>query len=205
MKNTEKVGLISVISLIVFALIFLNVYFNGFLVKFDYLVNALVPQTQNSLFVSVANIIGIIFDTSVLIPISIILFVFFWFKLNKRNSLFFLIIMLVDAGLIWIIKNIFQRARPINALIPDKSFSFPSGHVTSSVVFLGALVYLIFREPKHKSRRIFFLVLSVFLILLISLSRLYLNVHWFSDILGGLTLGLFILTAGILLNESSNQ
>lgn len=84
-------------------------------------------------------------------------------------------------------------------IIPEDQYSFPSGHSSAATAFCGALLYLIARDIipcKHK--KIAFTCLSV-IPLLIAFSRVYLGVHYFSDIIGGIFLGLIWLAFSIIL------
>lgn len=202
MKHTKKLILISLISLILFILIYLEVYLKGFLFKMDLSLNSLIPHIQNSAFTVIAKITSFIFDTAALMVITIILCIFLWFKRGKKYSLFFLITMLFNGLIILLLKDLFQRPRPLNSLIVDTSFAFPSGHTASAVVFFGLITYLIFKKSKSQDWKIGFFVFSIFMVLFIGFIRLYLNVHWFTDVLGGLAIGTFILTISILINES---
>ena len=84
-------------------------------------------------------------------------------------------------------KVFFQRARPTNALalIQETSYSFPSGHATSAVALYGFIAYLLVRFEKSWPQRIFVLVVTIAIIGLIDVSRLYLGVHYLSDVLAG--------------------
>ena len=95
-----------------------------------------------------------------------------------------------------ILKLIFQRARPsismVRVLGPDMGYSFPSGHAMVSVAVYGILIYLFLQRYKGSGRMAFMLGVTI-LIILIGLSRIYLGVHWLTDVLGGWMVGLCIL------------
>jgi len=95
-------------------------------------------------------------------------------------------------------KLIILRDRPMGALVTILGFSYPSGHALGSIVFIFLLIYLFSDRIKHWHFQIFFKVGLVFLIGIIGFSRLYLNVHWFTDVVGGYTLGLFWFTLMLL-------
>lgn len=100
-----------------------------------------------------------------------------------------------------IVKVMFDRARPVigTPVIQAEGYSFPSGHAMLAICFYGALIYLSFRYIKNKNLRIISYVFFSIFILLIGLSRVYLGVHYPSDILGGFSLGAFWLGLCILL------
>ena len=95
------------------------------------------------------------------------------------------------AGLLsFITKYLINRPRPIEALIKmPTSYSFPSGHTLTSIVFYLTLCYLITINFKDYKRYLIML-LTLILIFIIALSRVYLGVHYFSDVIGGLILGI---------------
>jgi len=88
------------------------------------------------------------------------------------------------------IKYIIHRNRPdILRLIDIGGYSFPSGHSMVSISFYGFLIYLCCKNYKTKWRYLIVSLLAI-LILLIGLSRIYLGVHYASDVLGGFLLGI---------------
>lgn len=95
----------------------------------------------------------------------------------------------VGAGVIdWTLKHVIRRPRPpyAEAFYVEHGFSFPSGHATMSLVAFGMLAYLLiaFWAPARRAPLAISLG-AVFLALLIGFSRLYLGVHYFSDVVGG--------------------
>ena len=85
-----------------------------------------------------------------------------------------------------IIKFIMQRPRPTEfRIIEETGYSFPSGHSMVSLAFYGYLIYLIYKYINNKHlKRTLIIILSV-LICIIGVSRIYLGVHYTSDVLGG--------------------
>jgi membrane-associated phospholipid phosphatase len=105
-----------------------------------------------------------------------------------------------DALLLQVLKTEVASPRPLNALIVEGDYSFPSGHLTSILVLLGMLTYFAYqtRKPVFKVLAVATPVLGV----LMGLDRLYLNIHWLSDIIAAPFLALFIVTATIVVIES---
>lgn len=85
-----------------------------------------------------------------------------------------------------ILKNIVERPRPIGyRLIDETGYSFPSGHSMISTAFYGLIIYFIWKNVKNKKMRNISCVLLGFLVGLIGISRIYLGVHYASDVIGG--------------------
>ena len=97
-----------------------------------------------------------------------------------------------------IIKFIMQRPRPTEfRIIEETGYSFPSGHSMVSLAFYGYLIYLIYRYIKNKYIKWLLIVLLSILICLIGISRIYLGVHYTSDVLGGFLLSISYLVVYI--------
>jgi len=96
------------------------------------------------------------------------------------------------------LKDFFLRLRPLNAFVQYDSGSFPSAHAAVSAAFFFVLIYLLAPQIRSWIKRELFVVGSVLIIIVIGLSRIMLNVHWFSDVVAGWALGLFCATASIL-------
>jgi undecaprenyl-diphosphatase len=89
------------------------------------------------------------------------------------------------------LKAVVHRARPPHAALTlhHLSFSFPSGHAMGSTVGYGMLAYLLLLACRGRTVRVMVIVLATMLILLIGISRLYLGVHYLTDVLGGYAAG----------------
>ena len=97
------------------------------------------------------------------------------------------------------LKHLIQRARPLDTVIPADGFSFPSGHAFASTVFYGMMIYLVWRLTDRPWARALATGLGAGVILAVGLSRVYLNVHYLSDVAAGWAIGLAWLIASVLL------
>ena len=93
-----------------------------------------------------------------------------------------------------ILKNIFQRERPVtgNILIDEVGFSFPSGHTTNNVAFYALAIYLVCINVKNKTVRNVCCGIFTVIPILIAFSRIYLRVHYPTDIIAGFCLGIVL-------------
>ena len=74
-------------------------------------------------------------------------------------------------------------------LVMAYGYSFPSGHAFSAMMIYGFFMYLIWGMGQLRIAKLMLLFVSIFLIFLVGLSRVYLNVHWLTDVLGGYAAG----------------
>lgn len=104
-------------------------------------------------------------------------------------------------------KHLFLRARPeqVFHLIEQGGYSFPSGHSVTSVVVYGLLLYLIGKHCKNPALRKCLSAVCLIFALFIGPSRLYVGVHWFSDVVCGMLIGLMVMTIYILLLEKLEE
>lgn len=97
-----------------------------------------------------------------------------------------------------IIKEIVARPRPeILRLVHETSYSFPSGHAMVATGFYGYLIYIAYKKISKESLRNTIIALLSILILLIGMSRIYLGVHYATDVIGGFIIGSIYLTVYI--------
>ncbi|HYH14083.1 MAG TPA: phosphatase PAP2 family protein, partial [Flavisolibacter sp.] len=102
----------------------------------------------------------------------------------------------------YVMKLTFQRVRPPNPLIdPLHNFSFPSGHATSAFIFYGLLAYLVWKTNLSKTYKVLIGMLLILFSLLIGFSRIYLRVHYSSDVVAGFCIGFAWLILSIYLFE----
>lgn len=105
---------------------------------------------------------------------------------NKKIGICIYLNLLLVTILNLTLKNIVQRPRPTEyRMINELGYSFPSGHSMASAAFYGFLIYLIYKKIENKKLKIILISLLSLLILLIGVSRIYLGVHYTSDVFGG--------------------
>lgn len=97
------------------------------------------------------------------------------------------------------LKAFFARARPTESLIDVGGYAFPSGHAFTAMVFFGYLIYLSHRHFRSSVAQVLTTIFSFSMIMLIGLSRVYLNVHWLTDVMGGFVAGIAWLVLSILI------
>ncbi|MBB3105804.1 undecaprenyl-diphosphatase [Psychrobacter luti] len=98
-------------------------------------------------------------------------------------------------------KLLFHRTRPVDILLFERTDSFPSGHATITVALYGFLAYMAIRFSRNFVMQVRIAVITIFFSLLIGLSRILLNEHYLSDVLGGYLVGALWLTAAISVTE----
>ncbi len=97
------------------------------------------------------------------------------------------------------LKALFHRDRPLDQVVPAHGYSFPSGHAFGSTVFYGMMAYLVWRYTKNAWARAAALLLGPLAFLAVGLSRVYLNVHFLTDVVAGWLAGGAWLVASLLL------
>ncbi len=110
----------------------------------------------------------------------------------------------VASALFLAIKRVYARARPAGgALLKELTYSFPSGHATASAAIFGAVSYVLWRERMVGQGQA--IALGVAPPLLIGSSRVYLDVHWTTDVLGGWSVGALVAALSAAVYERVRQ
>jgi undecaprenyl-diphosphatase len=126
-----------------------------------------------------------------LIPANLLLIAYFLFvKKHRWYSIKVPAIAISSLALMFILKRLFGRERPIIPLLEEAAgLSFPSGHALMSVTFYGLLIYISWHSIENKPFKWTLISLLFALILLIGFSRIYLRVHYTSDVIAGFAMG----------------
>lgn len=196
---------------IIFAILFVALTFSLFLAysnfkKIDYVVGNAVSGLQTSpvslqFFNLITNFGSIKFITSLSILIAGILLI----KNRKRLAKFFLGVLFFGAGSAYLFKELVRRLRPEMLLgFVESGFSYPSAHALLGTVFYGFLAYYLAKRQTEKSKKFLIYVGATIIITLVALSRVVIGVHWGTDVIGGLLLGLSLLFAFIGFYERKN-
>jgi len=174
------------IVLIIFTIILIEIVENLFqneIHVFDNVVYYYISKAINPIMTVIAKIITTIGSAYVIIPVWIISIIAF--RKKKESKYIF-----VNLGLIFIVnqllKMIIARPRPEGLRIVEESgYSFPSGHSMVSMAFYGLFAYLIYKNVKNKYLKWISITALIIMITLIGLSRIYLGVHYASDVIAG--------------------
>ena len=152
---------------------------------------------HSNLLLSIMKGVSFIFGGWFSIVVVVVIGILVWWRIGKLEA-----ILIPVAGLLslvnLVLKLIIARQRPsanlVQVLYQMQTNGFPSGHAMFSIMVLGLLAYFIFINMKNPILRTVVLVGLITLILLIGTSRVYLGVHWPSDVIGGYIIGGALLT-----------
>lgn len=157
---------------------------NGDIIGYKIISTFLISDFATPIAKFITNFGGAIF----LITLTVILFILIK---NKKIGLSIFSNLVIITGLNQLLKRILQRPRPTEfRIIEETGYSFPSGHSMVSMAFYGYLIYLIYKYVKNKYVKWISIVLLGILICSIGVSRIYLGVHYTSDVLGGFLLSI---------------
>jgi undecaprenyl-diphosphatase len=197
-RNQRATLLILSISLMSFSL---TVLLRSGFSAIDANVNSWSDSIHSPLFTQIAIVIDFGFDTIPMMVLTGAVAACLLYEKRKGYALLLGGAMLSDAALLTFFRAFVYSPRPSDSLIIVAGYSFPSGHVTSSVVFFGLLAHLAWRRWGSSAAKSLSGSLYVAIALVVGFDRIYLNVHWFSDVVGAYLLGILIVTVSILISE----
>lgn len=164
--------------------VFNNEIMNGDVIGYKIISTYLIRDSLTPIF----KIITWFGSATCIILLALILF--FTIK-NKKVGLLISTNLIIITILNQALKIIVQRPRPTEyRIINEAGYSFPSGHSMVSMAFYGFLIYLIYKNIKNKYLKISLIVILSLLIVMIGISRIYLGVHYTSDVCAGFLVSL---------------
>ncbi|MBM7565115.1 phosphatase PAP2 family protein [Paenibacillus sacheonensis] len=157
------------------------------LARFDASIIDTVQGWENDTLTGIAKFLGKVGSSSVVIPAVLLLAAFLFLVLKHRKELVLLLGGMLGSTLLnHLLKPIYRRARPdIHRIVEEQGYSYPSGHSMAAFTFYFLVTYLLWRHLPSRGWRVALLIFSGAMIVSIGLSRVYLGVHYPSDILAG--------------------
>ena len=198
---SKKRNIVAAVCLIVFVVIaILEKFYSDTLFAFDSViyngVKALFYPWATSVFKVLTHFASGLF---------LILLCFLFFLFRKRKLAFYSLLNLLIIFVInQVLKSFFSRTRPSDLMIIEEDgYSFPSGHAQASMAFYGLIICFIYHSNLQKKWRNLLISFLFFLIFLVGITRIYLGVHYVSDVLAGYLVSYVCLT--IYLNIFENN
>lgn len=190
-KNiANKRNIINIFLVTVFLILGFMVRNSAEGILFDVKVLEFIHQNNNPVIFNIMKGLSFLGAEKFLIPFMFIIIIYNVIKKHIREALFLLVNTLGSFSLNSLIKQFFQRTRPFDfSLVKQGGLSYPSGHSMVVMSMYLACFYLLTRNQEDKNKRILTGVIIGTYIALMGLSRLYLGVHWPTDIIGGYICG----------------
>lgn len=178
------------ITLFIFYIIIMGMILTNSFVKIDNDIYTNIFHLRNSFFDNFFTTITKFGNTISIFCITVVLLIF----LSKKDRYILGTTVLVTVLLNQLVKYTIQRPRPNHMkLIKQGGYSFPSGHSMISIAIYGFLIYFVNKNIKNNYLKYFIISILVLLILGIGCSRIYVGVHYPSDVLAGYILSSIIL------------
>ncbi|ARU61334.1 hypothetical protein CBW65_10235 [Tumebacillus avium] len=168
-------------------------------VGFDSWVISVITGFHSELVTQVMVLFTTIGDAATVAAITLMaLFLLYNLGSSRMELALFLAVVISSGVFNFLLKNVFQRMRPgFNPLVHADGFSYPSGHSMSAFALYGVLGFMLWLKVENKFWRSAMLFLCIAMVLLIGTSRIYLGVHYPSDVLGGFLGGASLLAFAV--------
>ncbi len=176
-------------------------FITNLIIGYDARINALLFEMRDAPTIKIFTWITWLGEFPTIIILALAVSALLWLSHKKLQVIAFWLTIIGSESVTFAAKFLFHRPRPINAVFLETSNSFPSGHATIAVAFYGFLAYLLLKKIKNRLHRNLLIIFTLIVILAIGFSRLYLGVHYLSDVAAGYLVGLIWLLIGTRLTD----
>lgn len=189
-------------------LVTLNIFFKldnytstEFLIFIDKVIPEFVYIHRSPLLNEIMKVISF-FGNELLVAAALVFASLLVIKNKIKDAIIFISVLFTGFYFNLVLKELYMRPRPeILPLAQELSYSFPSGHSMNSFIFYTIFSYYIFRHSRNKKFELITALISFFLIIAVGYSRIYLGVHYPSDVLAGFAAGLFFFACILLIEK----
>ena len=157
-----------------------------------------VVSIEEPALVSVSEALDVFGGTVVMNLLAVVGFGAMWARRQRWQATAWLAAIVVPQVLNVGLKNVYQRQRPPMPLISESTWSFPSGHSVLAAAVVAAIIYTYLSSPEARGR---WLIGGSIYVAAMAFSRVYLRVHWLSDVVTGVAVGVAVATLVILIVE----
>jgi len=200
-KSEIVLGIIlSIVSLLLFLKVLAEVLTKD-IVFIDTIVLNFIYSFRDPFLTPIMHFVSLLGGEFTLLSATIIVVVF-TLKKHKKEAAFFAFIVLFGYVFNIVLKQFLKIPRPEDPIAVLGFYGFPSGHAMNSFIFYGLTAYFTFHFTRNRGLSVLVAIFFTLLILLIGFSRLYLGVHYPSDVLAGFIAGFWWLTTAILIGKS---
>lgn len=183
----KKINFIFISLFIIFVFFIFEVITNNILIYDNAIYNFIINTFQSN---TMTNILKFITQFGSVLYFSIFSFLLVVLARRKKTKLLIPINICLVTLINILIKEIIKRPRPsVTRLVTESGYSFPSGHAMTSIAFYGFLIYLIYKNIENKYYKWGLIILFSLLTFVIGFSRIYLGVHYTSDVISGFIAG----------------
>ncbi len=170
--------------------------------KIDLNVIGWMPSFITPFGVKVALFVSSVGSPQSFLLLTIATAMLFWLYKKPYYLLQFFITLGVGALTVYIMKVLIARTRPLEAIVQVDGYSFPSGHAAIATLFCSLLIFAYKDHIRNIFLRMLFIIILSLLALTIAFSRVYLSVHYLSDVIVGIVLGLLISSISVFIFEN---
>lgn len=194
-KNNKNYIYVAIPFLLIICIITSKILTNQELFIDQLAYNILVENLRTPTLTIIMKYVTKLSNTLFIIIFALVLSLLFYYKWNNKKIALLIPTNLATVAVInQVLKLIVQRERPNGYRIIEMSgYSFPSGHAMVSMAFYGLLIYIIYHLIKNKKVRTSLIIFNIIIIILIGISRIYLGVHYLSDIITGYSISIIYL------------
>jgi len=210
MRSSKLIVEIAIAAAVIFLVLFWSLaqgaLLHGHLMALDTSVLHTITLIRSSGLTGLMLFFTYLGNWQVIISLELLLLIIFALYHRRRSPLLFIVALVIGEAASLFFKYMTGRDRPEDALLSlSGSTSFPSGHALVAVVVYGLIAYLLCYVFREKWQKVLITLGGAVVIFMVGISRVYLGVHWLSDVIGGWLLGFVVLVGLVFLYEKTRM